>query len=211
VGATVRQRVAERDEKVRTHAPALALAISHVGHVQNRVRGSMGGSVAHLDPTAEIPAIALLLDGEVHLEGPSGARSVPMEAFMLAPFASAALPDELLTACTYREHGPRAVWSFHEIARRHGDVALAIAAGLRSPDQARIVMAGIGDVPRRLPVLERAILAGELKASDTREAARSALRGVDIVGSVIDGGDEHRRALAETALSRVLNDLALAA
>lgn len=208
VGSMSRQRTVEIDLMTRNRFPLLLEAIRHIGHPQVRSRGTMGGSIAHLDPTSELSVVALLLEAMVEIETPTGRRSMPFDKFALGPFTSALEHDEIVVALEFpipQRAEPR--WAFHEIARRSGDLALALAAGIVGQEGPRIVVGAVGDIPRRLPILERALAAGEVHAGDVRDAARAALAEVEIRGNPIDGSADHRRSLAEVAVARVVADL----
>jgi xanthine dehydrogenase iron-sulfur cluster and FAD-binding subunit A len=207
VGSMSRQLTVETDPMVRARIPLLAEAIRHVGHPQVRSRGTIGGSIAHLDPTGELPAVALLLGARVELETPTGRRTVPFDEFALGPFTPALELGEIIAALVFPVPRGQPRWAFHEIARRFGDLALALAAGIVGEDGPRVVVSAFGDVPRRVPSLERALATGELHAGDARDAARAALADIEIPGNPIDGSADHSRALVEVTVARVIADL----
>lgn len=131
IGATVRQRRVERDPLGRS-VPLLRLALPWVGHRELRSRGTVCGSLAHADPAAELPAVACCLDAELTLTGPKGARRVPAREFFGGAMTTALGPDEILTSLRLPVAGADEGFGFAEIARRHGDFALAgVAARVR--------------------------------------------------------------------------------
>ncbi len=209
VGSMRRQRTIEIDPKIHTRLPLLGEAIRHIGHPQVRSRGTVGGSIAHLDPTSELPAVALLLGAVVEIATPTGRRATPFEEFVLGPFTPALGHDEIVVALEFPVPRGDPRWAFHEIARRPGDLALALAGGIVGEDGPRIVVGAVGDIPRRLRFLERALAAGEVHPGEERDAARAALAGIEIFGNPIDGSADHRRSLAEVAVARVVADLVL--
>ncbi len=177
LGAMTRQAVAERDPRVATHAPLLAEALPLVAHVQIRNRGTIGGSLAHADPSAELPAVMVALGATFHLRSATGARVMAAEAFFTGLFATALAPGELLVDIAIPRLDGAAGSCFLELARRHGDYALAgVAATLRLDDKgrirdARIVLVSVGDGP---VLAQRAIKAvnGERPGAELfREAA----------------------------------------
>lgn len=148
IGATVRQRRVERDPLSR-RVPLLRLALPWVGHRELRSRGTVCGSLAHADPAAELPAVACCLDAELTLTGPNGARQVLAREFFGGAMTTALGPDEILTSVRLPLAAPGDGFGFAEIARRHGDFALAgVAARVRlggGRPQARITGFGVSD------------------------------------------------------------------
>lgn len=128
VGALTRQAAALRSPLLAGRAPLLVVALGHAGHVATRARGTVGGSAAHADPAAELPAVLLALDAAIVLRGPAGEREVAAADFFQGPFTTARRSTELLTAVRLPAPPPGARHGFHEVARRHGDFALAGAA-----------------------------------------------------------------------------------
>src|SRR5262249_49923834 len=143
-----------RHDSVRAQAPLVAAALGHVGHVASRSRGTFGGSIAHADPAAELPAVLLALDGAVTAKSVRGERTIAAGAMFLAPFTTALEPDELLTAISLPALRPGDRCGFHEVARRHGEFALAGAACHLSVSGGRIegasiALFGVGGTPVR--------------------------------------------------------------
>jgi carbon-monoxide dehydrogenase medium subunit len=153
IGAMTRQRALERDPQVATRAPLVHEAMPHIAHVQIRNRGTVGGSLAHADPAAELPAVALALDASFRLRSGRGERWVAAGEFFVSLFTTALEPDELLVEVTLPPLQPRTGWAIQEVARRHGDYALVgVAATLTLDDagrcrQARIALLSVGDGP----------------------------------------------------------------
>ena len=208
IGAMTRQREAERSELLRERAPLLHETIPFIGHVQIRNRGTMGGCLAHADPAAELPAVMLAMGGTVHLEGPSGARSLAAEDFFTGLFATALAPDELLVALEVPSARPGDGTAFMELSRRHGDYALAgvaayvhVAAGICT--EARVALLGVGDGPVFSSSVE-STLAGQ---RPTREAIRAAAAGV--ARDIDPVGDIHASATYRRHLGSVLTRRAL--
>lgn len=124
VGATVTHARVERSDVMAAAAPALVGAMPHVGHRAIRSRGTVCGSLAHADPAAELPAVALAVDAEMIVAGPSGQRTLPASGFFEGFLSSALSEDELLVGVRLPAWAPSAGWSVLEVSRRHGDFAL---------------------------------------------------------------------------------------
>lgn len=167
IGAMTRQRDLLDHPLVRARVPLLAEALALVGHRQTRNRGTIGGSLCHLDPAAELVSVMTALEAVVEIAGPSGSRELPMAEFPLGYMTPAVEPDELVTALrlTLPPSGHGAC--FVEFSRRHGDFAIVSAGVTLTPDaagrigQAVITLGGVGPVPLRLGEAE-AVLAGRM-------------------------------------------------
>jgi aerobic carbon-monoxide dehydrogenase medium subunit len=212
IGALARHQALEQSPLVREHAPLLALAMPSVGHAAIRARGTLGGSLALADPAAELPACVVALDARLRIEGRGGRREVAAADFFRGIYTTALEPGELVTEVVV----PRAAagWrsGFQEVARRHGDFALAgLAARARLEDgaiaESRLVFFGVGAAPVRARGAEAA-LAGRRADTDTLDAARRALAAeLDPPGDV-HGSPALRRHLAGVLLGRVIGSLA---
>jgi carbon-monoxide dehydrogenase medium subunit len=210
IGALARHQAVERSPLVREHAPLLALAMPHVGHEAIRTRGTVGGSLALADPAAELPACAVALDATIRVEGRRGQREVVATDFFRGVYTTALEPGELVTGLVVpAAAGWRA--GFQELARRHGDFALAgLAARTRVERdvvvEARLVFFGVGAGPVRARGAEGA-LAGRRAEGDAIAAARQALAGeLDPPGD-IHGSPALRRHLAGVLLARVVTQV----
>lgn len=176
LGALVRHADLVQSPFVRERTPLLAEAARHIGHPAIRHRGSLGGSLAHADPAAELPAALLALDAELILEGPRGSRAVAADRFFQGLLATALASDEILTAVRVPAHGRG--WGFGEVVRRRGDFAMAgvaVVVDRRAPagpcDSARIVGFGVGDRPMRFADAERAFLDADAGNAAARAGA----------------------------------------
>jgi CO/xanthine dehydrogenase FAD-binding subunit len=222
VGAGVRQAAAERSPEAARDVPLLAAALPRIAHPPVRARGTVGGSLAHADPAAELPSVAVALDAVFTAVSVRGQREIGAAAFFRTYLTTALEPDELLTSVRFPRAAPGTGAAFAEVSRRSGDFALAgVAAQLtvtggRVTD-ARICIAGVADVPHRCPDAE-AILAGaacepgrpapDALAPDVLAAAADAVR-----AAVRPGGDLHATAayrtdVAGTLTARALEDAA---
>jgi carbon-monoxide dehydrogenase medium subunit len=166
IGAMTSQRTIEKSPLVQARCPLLIEALAHVGHQQTRNRGTIGGSLCHLDPAAELPVAALALDATLTIAGRAGTRALPFVKFPAGYLTTALQPGEILTRIDIPALPPRTGWAFEEFARRHGDFAIVAVAALVTlaangrVQQARVVIGGIGPAPIRVAAAEAA-LAGE--------------------------------------------------
>ena len=153
IGAMVRQRALETDERIARRFPLMTEAAAHLAHVPIRTRGTLGGSLAHAEPSAELPATIAALGGRMVLRGPSGERSLGAADFFVGPLTTAREPEELLVAVDVEAPPAGTGWAFVEIARTHGAFALAGVAVLVRVgadgriERARAALCGVGSVP----------------------------------------------------------------
>ncbi len=208
IGAMTRQRVAERSALAALHAPLLGDALPWVGHFQIRNRGTVGGSLSHADPAAELPAVALCLDARFTARGPAGERVLGADEFFRTPLTTALEPTELLTEVWFPPT-PRAAGSaWLELARRHGDYALvgvgAVVALVGDRiGEARLALTGVGDRPMR-PREAEARLAGEsLTPHVLGDVAEAVRRAID-PGSDIHATAAYRRHIAGVLALRAI-------
>lgn len=209
IGAMTRHRNVEASPLVRQHCPLLSEAIRYVGHPPIRNRGTVGGSVAHADPAAEVPAVTVALDAEFVVVGPRGERRVPADRFFLGPLMPDLEADELLREVSIPLPDPETRWAFLEVSRRRGDFALAgVAVRLRVDEEnrcraARIVLFGVGSTPVCAEVAEKALLGRTFQEGlldDVTEAVRQAADPRDDVHASAG----FRRHLAGTLARRAL-------
>ena len=211
IGATVRHRDAERSEVVAAEAPIVAAALGFVGHAAIRNRGTVGGSIAHADPAAELPAVLTALRGEVVARSTRGVRTIPAESFIEGFLTTALEPDELVTAIRLPPWPPSTGWAFNEFSRRNGDFAIVGVATLvgLGPDgrvsDARIVFSGVGTTPVRAVAAERAMI-GEVP-SPALWADAGAQAGTEIDPPAdLHGSADYRRQLARVLAARSLEE-----
>jgi carbon-monoxide dehydrogenase medium subunit len=182
IGAMTRQASIERDAHLRQAQPLLVEAIGCVGHQAIRSRGTLGGSLAHADPAAELPAVAVCLDAQLSIVGPRGRRMVAAEDFFLGYLTTLLEPDEILVETWLPPIQNGTGQAFIEFARRHGDFALAgVAVSLTLERDrvcdARIVLTGVGGKPVRAREAETLLMGGRVleRAGSAAAAARSAI------------------------------------
>ena len=212
IGAMTRQREIEFSRDVAEHAPLLHAALKNVGHRQTRNRGTIGGSLVHADPAAEMPAACAAMDAVIEIAGRRGTRKVKFSEFGTAFMSTVVEPDEIVTAIELplwpRGHG----YGFREFARRHGDFAITGAAVLLKPgkdnvtERAALALCGVTAVPIRLREAEDALVGRPLDASALARAAAT----IDAIEPISDvhASSDYRRHLAGVLLTRALRDAA---
>jgi CO/xanthine dehydrogenase FAD-binding subunit len=205
-----RQRAVELSPQVRAKHPLLHAALLHVAHPQNRNQGTVGGSIAHADPAAELPALAVTLDAEMEARGPDGVRTIPAAEFFVTYLTTSLAGNEILTAVRFPYLPAKTGWSFREVARRHGDFALtgAVATvsldGRGSIEQARIVLFAVDSRPRRIGAAE-SLLVGQVPSEALFErAAEAAGAAIEEPLSDVHASAEFRLSLASTLVRRAL-------
>jgi aerobic carbon-monoxide dehydrogenase medium subunit len=209
IGAMTRQAAVEHSRPAADRWPLLVEALALAGHPAIRNRGTLGGSLAHADPAAELPAAVLALDGRVTLAGPHGERTVEARAFFRGALTTAMAPDEILTEVALPPLPSRTGACFLEVARRHGDFALVAVAAVATLDatgactRARLAFAGVGSTPLRVERAE-ALLAGRgADAALFAEAARVVSGGLE-PDSDLHASADYRREVAGTLTRRAL-------
>ena len=170
IGALVRHAQAERSVEIAQHAPLIAKALPHIGHPAIRNRGTIGGSVAFADPAAELPACLLALGGEVAISGPQGARNVKADDFFKDLFETALTSRDVLTAIRIPAADADSRTGFAELARRHGDYAMAGLAACARADgkglkDVRLAYFGVGATPLRARHAETALAGSDVDAA----------------------------------------------
>jgi aerobic carbon-monoxide dehydrogenase medium subunit len=208
IGAMTREYMAEESETVAGAVPLLAAALPFIGHEAIRNRGTIGGSLAHADPAAELPAVARALDAEFVVRGPSGERVVPAAQWFEGYLTTSRRPDELLLQVRFPAAAKGTGVSFQEVARRHGDfaivglaVSLVLSGGVIS--DARLAFAGLSYVPARATAAED-LLTGERPSAELfDEAARRATGDIDPPGD-LHGSPEYRKTVAAALVRRGL-------
>ena len=212
IGAMTREYIAEESGTVADAVPLLAAALPLIGHEAIRNRGTIGGSLAHADPAAELPAVARALDAEFVVRGPAGERVVPAAEWFEGYLTTSRRPDELLVQVRFPAAGRGTGISFQEVARRHGDFAIVgLATSLTLSggviNDARLAFAGLSDVPVRAAAAED-LLAGERPSAELfDEAARRATDGLDPPGD-LHGSSDYRKKVAAALVGRGLREAA---
>lgn len=210
LGAMTRQRALERSAAVAQHAPLLHESMPFIAHPQIRNRGTIGGSIAHADPAAELPAVMRVLAARFQVRGPGGTRWVQADEFFTGLFTTALQPDEVLVEVVIPHLPGRAGWAFGEVARRHGDYALVGAAVVVVLDarghcqQVRIGLLSVGDGPVLAERAARSLI-GQMPSPEAIRAAADAASREDIdPPSDINASAAYRRHLAGVLVRRLL-------
>jgi aerobic carbon-monoxide dehydrogenase medium subunit len=210
LGARVRWREIEDDARLAIAHPLLRAAVRHVAHYGIRNRGTVGGSLAHADPAAELPGIAVTCDGEITLAGPAGTRKVRTDEFFTGALSTAREPAEIVTELHLPFWPTKRRWAFQEFAQREGDFALAgIALFYDEERDGKMQNAHVGviaacDRPHRLSETEAVLNGHVIDESVIREAAAAAAREVDPPEDV-HASAAYRRALVATLVERGLH------
>jgi CO/xanthine dehydrogenase FAD-binding subunit len=208
IGALTRHHTLEMSPLVAEHFPVLREAMAHVAHLAIRNRGTVGGSLAHADPAAELPMISLLLDAEIRSRSVVGERSRRAHDFFLGPLTTVLAEDEIVAEIVLPALPPRTGWGFEEFAQRHGDFAIAaVAATITLADgkiaEARLAAMGVDATPRRLHAVEAGLVSQNLDAALIEAAAAQARDAVHPIADLRASVD-FRRHLAGVLTGRVI-------
>lgn len=208
VGALARVRRLERDHGIRRAAPALSDALGNIAHPQIRSRTTIGGNIAHADPSSELPGVLAAFDGTVELTSTGGVRRVAWHDFFETVFTTSRRPDEVLTAVEFPTP-PGSAFSFTEVARRPGDYPLAgVCVGRLADGSMRIAVIAVSDRPVRLHSTETAARGADLSSDAVRrQIAREAAAEIDPVDDA-HGSARFRRGLVATLVERTLTGMA---
>jgi CO/xanthine dehydrogenase FAD-binding subunit len=212
IGACTRQVTVERDDALAARVPLLRQALAWVGHVQTRNRGTVGGSVAHADPSAELPLAAQVLGAKMVLRSAKGARTLDAEKFFAGPMSTAMRPDECLEEIRWPVWSEKRCGSaFTEISIRHGDFAMVAAAAQVALDsggrctRAAIGLGGVAGTPLALGKIAARLVGTKLEDDAIAEAANDAAKETD-PGSDLHASKEYRRHLARVLAARALRE-----
>ncbi len=208
VGALTRHYQLETSPLIARDLPVLSCAMTHVAHLAIRNRGTIGGSLAHADPAAELPMMALLLDAELRIASGCGERIVAARDFFLGALTVDLAPDEILTGVVLPKLPSHTGWGFEEVARRHGDFALAAVAATLTVsggaiEQARIALTGVGATPLRVTAAE-GLLVGHALEPDLVSRAIEAVRATIEPETDLHASSDYRRHLAGVLTGRAL-------
>jgi aerobic carbon-monoxide dehydrogenase medium subunit len=214
IGAMTRQRVLERSAIVAESWPILREATRYVGHVQIRNRGTVGGSLVHAYPAAELPVVMTALEATMVLRSPQGERAVPASGFFVDAMTTSLKIGELLVEVRLPHAPPRTGWSFQEISRRYGDFALMGVAGLLTLradgtiERARLVFCGA--TPQSASKIEQQLAGERAESARFRDAANLAATDLQ-PDSDIHASAEYRKQVAKVLARRVLEQAAVRA
>jgi carbon-monoxide dehydrogenase medium subunit len=211
LGAMVRWRDILDDARLDLVHPLLKAAIGHVAHYQIRNRGTVGGSIAHADPAAEMPGIAVTCEAEIAVVGAGGRRVIGAEEFFIAPLVTALAVDEIIAEIRLPAWPAGRRWGFQEFSRRRGDFAMAAAAVFYDVDDAGLAVnahigaIGVGDRPLRLRTAEAEVNGKAVDAAVSERAGVAASAAVDPPDDIHASG-AYRRSLVGTMVERALQD-----
>ena len=208
IGSMTRQRRLESDPLIARKLPLLGEALRWVGHLPTRSRGTIGGSIAHADPSAEIPMVLRALEGEIVARGPQGERRIPAQDLFHAALTTNLAPLEIITEVRFPAMPAQAAHAIEEFARRKGDFAIAAVAVMLMRDgerctKARLATAGVGPISIRLRDAEAVLEQKGLGETAIAEAADKAAAEVDPI-SDLNGSAEYRRHLTGVLTSRAV-------
>ncbi|MFI2478807.1 FAD binding domain-containing protein [Nocardia xishanensis] len=199
IGALVRHRNLVEQRRM----PLLSEAASWIGHAAIRTRGTIGGSIAHADPAAELPVVAAALDAHIHVMGPTGARSVPAAELFVGPLETSLGEADIVTAV---ELPLPTRWGFAELSRRHGDFGLVTVVAAEVEGRIRLAVGGLGPIPVRPREAEQILADGPIDRSRLTAASKATAAAVS-AGTDIHASAAYRRAMAEEFTHRALTQL----
>jgi len=211
IGACTRQCMVERDDALAAKVPLLRQALAWVGHVQTRNRGTVGGSLAHADPSAELPLAAQVLGAKMMLRSAKGSRTLDAEKFFAGPMATSIRPDECLEEILWPVWNGRSGSAFTEIAIRHGDFAMVAACAQVEVDKdgrctrAAFGLGGAAGTPLAFPKIAARLVGTKLEDKAIDDAAEAAAKETD-PGADLHASKEYRRHLARVLAGRALRE-----
>jgi len=212
LGAMVRWREILDDARLRTAHPLLVVAVEHVAHYQIRNRGTVGGSIAHADPAAELPGIVVTCEAKIDVVGKAGTRTIDAADFFRGPLITALEPDEIITEVRLPAWSARRRFGFQEFARRRGDFAMAAAALFYDENNgnaynAHVGVTGVADWPLRLTAVEGVLDGATINEATIARAEAAATAAVDPPDDIHASG-AYRKALVGVMIERALKSAA---
>jgi carbon-monoxide dehydrogenase medium subunit len=208
IGAGTRFASVEASPGAAAGVPLLTRATRLIGHFQIRNRGTVGGSLAHADPAAEYPAVALALGAGVHVRSPRGERTIVATDFFEGLWTTSMEPDELLVAVSFPSWSGRCGFAVEEFARRHGDFAIAGAAlGVRLDAQDRVTrcaigLLGLGARPERAGRAEKSVVGRVAGEIDAEQVGRLAMADLESVPADLHGSADYRKRVGAAMVAR---------
>lgn len=208
LGASTTQAAVERDVEVTRSVPLLARAVPLIGHFQIRNRGTIGGSLAHADPAAELPGVALTLDAQLEAVSTRGRREIPAVEFFTGTWATTLEDDELLSGVRFPVWEGRCGFAVEEVARRHGDFAIAgacVAVALDEGDAVRrcsIGLFGLGSTPERARAAEQSVVGAAATEVDPSALGRAAVADLAAIPADLNGSAHYRARVGAVVVAR---------
>lgn len=215
IGAMTRQRELEFSAEIGEHLPLMHEALQYVGHRQTRNRGTIGGSLCHLDPAAELPTVSAAYDAVVEIVSDAGAREIPFDEFPLGYLTPSLEPGEMVRAIRFPLWPKGAGSAFVEFARRHGDFAIVSVAALLlfgangKVERASLTLGGVGTGPLRMYDVESALV-GDALTVDAINAASQACGEIEVDDDPYTPA-HYRKHLCRTLVARALETAAMRA
>jgi CO/xanthine dehydrogenase FAD-binding subunit len=208
IGALTRHFQLETSPLIARWFPIMSNAMMHVAHLAIRNRGTIGGSLSHADPAAELPLLAMLLDAELHIASPSGKRAIAARDFFLDALTVDLSGADIVVEIVLPKLPPHTGWGFEEVARRHGDFALAAVATALTVSggavvQARLALTGVGPTPLRVPEAET-MLVGQSLGADLIGRVVDVVRAAITPETDLHASSDYRRHLAGVLTKRAL-------
>jgi carbon-monoxide dehydrogenase medium subunit len=211
IGATTRQCVVERDALIASHVPLLARAIPWIGHAATRARGTIGGSLAHADPSAELPLIAITLDAVLNYRADGQTNDIPARDFFIGPMISSLPAGAVLTGVRFPVWGGKVGVGFHEVNARRSDFAFVSAAaqvelgGDGTCKRIAISVGAVTDFPMRLDSAELGLKGSKLDDAAIKAAVTPALADLDALAD-LHASAEYRKRVASKLAARAVAD-----
>jgi CO/xanthine dehydrogenase FAD-binding subunit len=209
VGALARHHKVETSEVIKEHFPTITAAMAHVAHLAIRNRGTIGGSLAHSDPAAELPMLCVLLDARLKIRGPDGHRVIDAADFHVGALTTALEDTELIEEVEFPYLPPGTGWGFEEVARRLGDFAIVAMGATITPSeggisQARVAITGVGEVPMRIAAAEALLIGSSEPSPQLIDAVAAAVMGAIEPNSDLHVSADYRRHVAGALTRRVV-------
>lgn len=209
IGALTTWAALEHHEGLKSACHVLPEAVAQVGDIQVRNRGTLGGSLAHADPAADIPAVILALDGQIRAQGPGGERTIPVSDFFTDMLTTSLEPNEIITAVILPTLGAGEGAAYAKFAHPASGYAIVGAAAYVKLEggkvsAARLAITGAGPLPTRQTAAEQAILGSDGSAEAVASAAEQAGQGMDVLGD-IHASEDYRRAMVKVYAKRALS------
>lgn len=207
IGAMVRYSELEQSTIVKTHCPLINLVLPYVAHAAIRNRGTIGGSIGLSDPAAELPAVLLALDGSIEVTSGNGVRLEPASSFFKGVYETACEPDELITKIILPKAHSQQNFGFHEVARRHGDYAMAGVCIAQDSDLSiRVAFFGVADKAIRATNVERLLSGSASFSQDVIKDAQNATSEIEFEGDM-NASPQAKQHIANVVLERALKGI----
>ena len=207
IGAMVRYCELEQSNIIKTHCPLIALVLPYVAHAAIRNRGTIGGSIGLSDPAAELPAVLLALDGSIEVTSGNGVRLEPASSFFKGVYETACEPDELITKIILPKAHLKQNFGFHEVARRHGDYAMAGVCIAQDSDLSiRVAFFGVADKAIRATNVEKLLSGSASFSQDLIKDAQNATSEIEFEGDM-NASPEAKQHIANVVLERALKGM----